>query len=493
MDQNNIHNYNSSSNDCFNELISLTRPLFKQGFQSIYETVCNNNNTLNLYIFREFQEELQKVPSWNSIMIEKEYERFLASTRCEWLGDLIVANFKVSAKNILSSLQSTEKQDSIDLTVPLPQNFIHFCYIEIARLFWKKPQLFYHKHSITEKQLNDESIDKIIEVGIKRTINKNLPFNTLLKQSDSVVNIDSKETEPVHVCVDEKIDQIKPLTEESKEMPTLPSTPTPMTNVIEQEQQPLAPVIPSTPTPMTNVIEQEQQPPAPVIPSTPTPMTNVIEQEQQPFVVTTDHFQFQDKSLSTNESINELNDLSVSSPVVSLNRSASFVAPRRDSLDDESDDDTLSNVSDDSSSEDDMLRNQMVSSEKNNFEPLTNEFVQKLDMNTCDKNVIPTSSTEDVFKDTKKNINISVENDNTDIEENIIMEPESEYKSDDNETFHVDLNKTIKEIYINDKKRRNEKKIKKILGVKMNYDTYIQQDKRKLRNYLILNQNIPKA
>jgi len=33
-------------------------------------------------------------------------------------------------------------------------------------------------------------------------INKNLPFDTLLKQSDSVVDIDSKEKEPVHVCTD---------------------------------------------------------------------------------------------------------------------------------------------------------------------------------------------------------------------------------------------------------------------------------------------------
>jgi hypothetical protein len=87
---------------------------------------------------------------------------------------------------------------------------------------------------------------------------------------------------------------------------------------------------------------------------------------------------------------------------------------------------------------------------------------------------------------------IPIENNN--INESDINESDiNDNDVNNDEQFHIDLNKSIKEIYINDKKRKNEKKIKKILGVKMNYDTYIQQDKKKLRNYLILNPNITKA
>lgn len=417
MNQNIIH-MNSSTNNCLSELVSLTRPLFKQGFQSIYETICEKNEASNSMLFREFQEELQKVPSWNSVMIEKEYDRFIASTRCEWLGELIVANFKASARNVLSSIQSYAQQDnSIDLAVPLPQNFLHYCYIEIARQLWKKPQLFYQNYLPHEKQLNDESIDKIIETSIETTINKNLPFDTLLKQSNQ-----------------------------------------PVTNA--------------------EAIVQEQEP---------------EEADELPTM-----------SMTTLTTTAEANDLSVSSsPVVSLNKSASFVAPRRDSLDDEDDEsdasyddsyeETISNVSEDSTvkPEDAMQSN---TSEKDDVDVITNDLTHKVDIlgHIDQPHASPHNATHLESRPTT-NVTASASklednNENhSNVQENIMVA-----KPKDDEIFHIDLNKTIKEIYINDKKRKNEKKIKKILGVKMNYDTYIQQDKRKLRNYLILNQHIAK-
>ena len=122
----------------------------------------------------------------------------------------------------------------------------------------------------------------------------------------------------------------------------------------------------------------------------------------------------------------------------------------------------------------------------------TKDFQQKLV--THDINEPPHIQTDYIQEEIKLPI-LTKQEEVIPVENNSINKTDVKDNDDDNndDQFHIDLNKSIKEIYINDKKRKNEKKIKKILGVKMNYDTYIQQDKRKLRNYLILNHHIPKA
>ena len=506
MDQNNnIHYISSPVNDCFNELYSLTRPLFKQGCQSIYETVCEKSSDHNNMLFREFQEELQKVPSWNSVMIEKEYERFVLSSGCEWLGKLIVANFKAAAKNVLSSIQSSETQDnSIDLEVPTPQNFVHYCYIEIARQVWKKPQLFYHKFSAFEKQQNDESIDKIIENSIKTTINKQLPFDTLLKQSEEsnktvitpppIMSADKDQ----YVDVSQKEDDSSTLYLPAKPITTIPSTTTPEQHLPSYSVEPFVKHV---------VHNLEKQP------------------STESFV-----------SFDSNTNLNQVKTPSPAFSSASLHKSPSFIAPRRDSMDEsdeeDDDDDSVSNISDDScSEEDDSFQKKAV--ETPVLSPAPALTPTPVPAPTTTQVSVPTHSQEEVLSETPKQVPepehqplqqkevtetidfvkdfqqklITHDNNVPPQEAQEVTNPTimTNYEEGDNvvipvennkndEQFHIDLNKSIKEIYINDKKRKNEKKIKKILGVKMNYDTYIQQDKRKLRNYLILNQqSIPKA
>ena len=58
-------------------------------------------------------------------------------------------------------------------------------------------------------------------------------------------------------------------------------------------------------------------------------------------------------------------------------------------------------------------------------------------------------------------------------------------KSDEIFNFDEEINKSIKEIYIRDKKIKNEKKIKNILGIKVDYDI-LKNNPKKIRNYLLL-------
>ena len=55
------------------------------------------------------------------------------------------------------------------------------------------------------------------------------------------------------------------------------------------------------------------------------------------------------------------------------------------------------------------------------------------------------------------------------------------------DTYDIDeeINKSIKEVYIRDKIKRNEKKIRNVLGIKVDYDTLVNNPK-KVRNYLLM-------
>ena len=72
-----------------------TVPLFKQGFKSLYDS-CKDANKIKKNLLKEYQATVQTVPQWNSVIIDKEYERFVKGTNCEWLGNLIMAVFIAS-------------------------------------------------------------------------------------------------------------------------------------------------------------------------------------------------------------------------------------------------------------------------------------------------------------------------------------------------------------------------------------------------------------
>ena len=70
---------------------------------------------------------------------------------------------------------------SIDLNIPKSEYFLHRCYIESARIFWKNPLLFSHEVSNIDKQRNAQDSIKIINDAIVETIRKLLPMETILK------------------------------------------------------------------------------------------------------------------------------------------------------------------------------------------------------------------------------------------------------------------------------------------------------------------------
>jgi len=129
-----------------------------------------------------FQEQLSLIPKWNQEIINEEYDRIVSDSNCDWLDELITAIF-LSHTKILTAIKSNKKNNKINLKIPKIDHFIHKCYIESAREFWKNPFLF-NSNNINQYnyQRNIRECHTIISKSIDETIRKLLPVKNILKE-----------------------------------------------------------------------------------------------------------------------------------------------------------------------------------------------------------------------------------------------------------------------------------------------------------------------
>ena len=164
------------------QLVSILTPQIFDGLKSIYDEskiVCSSsyNKQSLLDCFRGF---LEKVPEWSQVIIETETDRIIQMSKCDWLDDLITAVF-ISHTKILTSI-GNNSDAQIDLTIPKTINFIHKCYINIAREIWKNPYLYNENVLGSEYQQNMRTVELIIKDSIEDTIRKSLPVKEILRQ-----------------------------------------------------------------------------------------------------------------------------------------------------------------------------------------------------------------------------------------------------------------------------------------------------------------------
>ena len=140
------------------------------GIKSIYEETkiiyTRNPNKQIVFIFREL---LEKVPIWNSEIIDTETSRIIKVSGCDWLDDLITAVF-ISHTKILTSIGPNQSFQKINVTIPKTTTFVHKVYINVAREIWKNPYLLNENVPGYEYQKNNKEIEEIIKSTIERTI-----------------------------------------------------------------------------------------------------------------------------------------------------------------------------------------------------------------------------------------------------------------------------------------------------------------------------------
>jgi hypothetical protein len=163
------------------QLINTLKPHIYDGIKSIYDDAKDiykeNSSTSLLFIFRTL---LEKIPEWNNELIVNETDRIIECSKCDWLDELVTAVY-ISHTKILMSI-GNNNNNKINLTIPKLINFIHKCYINVARELWKNPLLFSEDISGFEYQKNINTIETIICNCIENTIRISLPVKEILKE-----------------------------------------------------------------------------------------------------------------------------------------------------------------------------------------------------------------------------------------------------------------------------------------------------------------------
>jgi len=181
-------------------LTSYLTPCITEGFISLYDDAKNekeekrNDSRYDDYSeIQIFQDFIKKIPKWNQDIIDKESERIIQRSKCDWLERLLYGVFVSNAKVLSIVRIQPKKDDKMKLKIPKLRNFVHKCYVECGRELYKVAYLF-DDEDITsiEKQKNVRDINSIVREGVVEAVRKLLPIQDILK--DCIGNIGGENT-----------------------------------------------------------------------------------------------------------------------------------------------------------------------------------------------------------------------------------------------------------------------------------------------------------
>ena len=74
------------------------KPCIYQGIKSIFldaKDICQQENTPD-NVLMTFQDLLSRIPKWSQEIINKEYERIVDESKCDWIEDLLKVIYLIS-------------------------------------------------------------------------------------------------------------------------------------------------------------------------------------------------------------------------------------------------------------------------------------------------------------------------------------------------------------------------------------------------------------
>lgn len=182
MDNYNLHILGEAKNEYTRQLVNVLTPRILEGIRSIYESareVCDKHG--DEQYLKKFQALLAQIPKWTNDILDKEWNRIMRKSDCDWLDELLRAVF-VSHTKVLMAIKSVKKhKGTIDVDVPTGSHFLHQVYLETARSFWKRPYLMYHRNPSIEVQKNLYESELIIGNAVNETIRKMMPVKNILR------------------------------------------------------------------------------------------------------------------------------------------------------------------------------------------------------------------------------------------------------------------------------------------------------------------------
>ena len=164
---------------------NLTRvlvPHVADGFWSIYEnakTACDRNGQPEKTL-QTFQNLLTSVPKWNEQTLDKEVDRIITASKCDYIEDLLLGVFVSYIRAFASLQQSEATQVNIEFDRPSLSKFIHTFYTTSARKCWSQAYLFniVNVPSIQQAK-NRRDIESMLESTVGEVIDGFIPWRQI--------------------------------------------------------------------------------------------------------------------------------------------------------------------------------------------------------------------------------------------------------------------------------------------------------------------------
>jgi len=182
MDDFNVSSLHESRNEWASRLVTILTPAIIDGYKSIFEEalkLCRDNGEMDKYLMT-FQNFISRIPKWNSTIIETEKTRICEKSGCIYLEDLITCVHIIQLK-ILTTMRVGQKQKKIDINIPKLDDFIHKCYVQVARKVYKNVYLFEINIPPLQIQKHNRELEIIIQEAILNTLRESIPVETILK------------------------------------------------------------------------------------------------------------------------------------------------------------------------------------------------------------------------------------------------------------------------------------------------------------------------
>ena len=182
MDDFNVSSLHESRNEWASRLVTILTPALIDGYKSIFDEalkLCKENGEMDKYLMT-FQNFISRIPKWNATIIETEKIRICEKSGCSYLEDLITCVHIIQLK-ILTAMRVGQKQKKIDINIPKLDDFIHKCYIQVARKIYKNVYLFEINIKPLEIQKHKRGLEIIILEAILNTLRESIPVEAILK------------------------------------------------------------------------------------------------------------------------------------------------------------------------------------------------------------------------------------------------------------------------------------------------------------------------
>lgn len=159
-------------------------PHVADGLWSIYDNakVACERNKQPEKIIQTFQNLLTRIPQWSDEVLNKEVDRIIAASKCDYLDDLLLGVFVSYIRAFASLQQADATHIDVHFDRPPLSKFLHAFYISGARKSWSQAYLFKTIGVTSEQQArNRRDIETMLEASMNEVVDSFIPWREISK------------------------------------------------------------------------------------------------------------------------------------------------------------------------------------------------------------------------------------------------------------------------------------------------------------------------